>query len=181
MGLLEQQNILARLYVDAEFRSAFIADPNKCGELNGLTRREIEDIKVILPDEIAAFAESLYFKRLREVEKLLPHLRKELGDNFEPLFRRFSKGFNPKSVKKHLEDANHFCKYLGGRPELTINQTEIARFEQARLDFYGYGKNFVLRRFGFGLNLGAVKRKKIGLWVRFGDREFVILRGLLRL
>lgn len=174
MGLLEQQNVLARLYVDAEFRSAFIADPQKCGEQNDLTSGEIEDIKLILPDEIAAFAESLYFKRLREVEKLLPLTKKMLGKNFDQLFTDFTKTFTASSVKKHLEDAYNFCKFLSVHPRLTENQTGIARFEQAKLDFYGYGKKFVLRHFGFGLDLGDVTRKRIGLWIRFGKREFVV-------
>lgn len=173
MGLLNQQNVLARLYVDDDFRAAFIAEPQKYGQLNKLNQMEIEDIKAILPDEIAAFAESLYFKRLREVEKLLPRLRKEIGDKFEYLFRKFSTGFNATSVKKHLEDAFLFCEFLMAHPELSKNEIELARFEHAKLDFYGYGKSFVLRWFSSGLDLGFKKRKRFGLWVRFGRKEFI--------
>src|SRR6185369_7897216 len=104
MSLQEQQNLLAKLYTDAEFRRAFLSMPEKIGIENELNKIEIKEIAGIMPEELDFFADSLFWKRLREVEKFLPLTRKVLGEDFINYFRRFSQNFNPQTVKKHIED-----------------------------------------------------------------------------
>ncbi|MEZ5346024.1 MAG: hypothetical protein R2681_10765 [Pyrinomonadaceae bacterium] len=174
MGLLEQQNFLARLYVDEDFRKRFAAEPENIGRQNKLTGSEIADLEMILPDEVEAFAQSLYHKRFREVEKLLPFARKSLVEEFGILFEEFSATYNPNSVKKHIEDAFQFCRFLSGNPRLSKSQKAAVRFEQAKLEFFGLGKSFVFRRFGGGIKTDNGKRRRFGLWLRLGKREFII-------
>jgi len=180
MSLLDQQNLLAKLYTDEKFRREFLSEPEKIGKENFLNEREISDIKDILPGEINAFADSLFYKRLREVEKFLPLTRKFSGENFELLFREFSREFNPKSVKKHLEDAFEFSGFLQKSYFETLWIKDLAKFEQARLEFSGFGKNCVFKSFDFDLRqifsagnetgFEFKKRKTFAVWLRIGKR-----------
>src|SRR5687767_6092436 len=103
MPLLELQNFLARLYTDEKLRRTFLTEPDKIGGENNLSEREIAEIAGIIPDELTFFAGSLYWKRLRETEKLLPLTKAALNEDFEKLFGQFTEHYNPQSVKKHLE------------------------------------------------------------------------------
>lgn len=186
MSLLQQQNLLAKLYTDENFRREFLSDPEKTGRENFLNEKEISDIKEILPGEINAFADSLFYKRLREVERFLPLTRKFTGENFEILFREFSLEFNPKSVKKHLEDAFEFSVFLQQRNLETWWIKDLTKFEQARLEFSGFGKNFVIKSFDFDMRqifsaenetkIEPGKRKTYAVWLRFGKKikHFII-------
>lgn len=186
MSLLDQQNLLAKLYTDEEFRREFLSEPEKIGKDNFLDDREISDIKEILPGEINAFADSLFYKRLREVERFLPLTRKFSGENFEILFREFSREFNPKSVKKHLEDAFEFSGFLQKKDFESLWIKDLAKFEQARLEFSGFGKNFVFKSFDFDIRgifsaenemeINLKKRKTYAVWLRIGKRikHFII-------
>ncbi len=186
MGLLEQQNLLARLYTDENFRREFLSAPEKIGKENFLNETEISDIKQILPGEINAFADSLFYKRLREVERLLPLTRKFAGEKFESLFREFSREFNPKSVKKHLKDAIEFSGFLQKRNLDILWIKDLAKFEQAKLEFSGFGKNFVIKSFDFDLReifsteyemeIKLKKRKTFAVWLRIGKKikHFII-------
>ena len=49
MSLQKQQNLLAKLYTDAEFRRAFLSEPEKIGAENDLSEREIAEIAGIMP------------------------------------------------------------------------------------------------------------------------------------
>ncbi len=178
MSLLEQQNFLARLYTDEKLRRAFLSEPSKIGRENLLSEIEITEITEILPEEISFFAESLFWKRLREVEKLLPLTKKVSGNDFQTLFREFSQNYNPQTIKKHLEDANEFCTFLRRNDFVSEIAKNAAKYEQSKLKFYGFGNNFVVCRLNYDvreiaqtLEVSDFKPKKktgIAIWIRAG-------------
>ena len=180
VSLKEQQNFLARLYTDEALRRRFFAGPAIVGAEFGLTPAETEELAAVLPEELDFFAQSLYWKRLREVEKLLPLTRRVVGADFKDHFRAFADGFNPGSVKKHLEDALAFAEFLETR-EINDYGRAAARFEGARLAFFGYERRLVWRRLAYDAREIAAaaengtldtvkKRMKIAVWVRYGQR-----------
>ncbi len=186
MSLLEQQHFLAKLYTNENFRQQFIEEPKKIGKENNLTDNEIAVIIEIFPEEIEAFAESLFYKRLREVERFLPLTRKVLDADFEKLFRDFIKEFNPQTVKKHLEDAVEFAKFVQKNQTDKLWIKDIAKLEQAKLEFGGIGKNFIVKKFDFDIrnlhhnntpeDLSLNKRKSVAIWVRIGKyhKHFIL-------
>lgn len=145
MSLREQQDFMARLFTDEGLRRKFLADPDSVGLENGLNSTETDELKSVVPAELDLFADSLFWKRRNAVEKLLPLTRKELGNLFESNFRRFASDFVPITIKKHLEDASGFCRFLT-HEDVGESIREIARYEQAKIQFYFYGKSFVFRR-----------------------------------
>jgi len=184
MSLQEQQNFLAKLYTDAELRRAFLSAPEKIGAENDLNEREIAEIAEIMPEELNFFADSLFWKRLREAEKFLPVTRKILGEEFSGKFREFSQTFNPRTVKKHFEDALEFCRFLRHRniSELVGN---AAKFEQTKLEFFGLEKRIAVCRLNFDFrNLSdsgsdkpfelPEKKQIFVVWLRLGKsfRQF---------
>lgn len=171
MSLIEQQNFLARLYTDENFRLKFLSAPEKFGKENNLSEKEIKEIAGIIPDELNFFADSLFWKRLREVEKFLPETKKELGENFTKLFREFSSNFNPHTVKKHLEDAFHFCKFLL-KDSKTSEQIKLTvKFERAKLEFFGYEKRFVFCRLNKRFSIQG-RRKSFAVWFRVSGKVY---------
>ena len=167
MGLQEQQNFFAKLYTDPDFRIAFMADPLAIGSAGGLTESESEDIVAVSADEIEAFADSLFWKRLHEVEKLLPITACVLGVEFRKHFRTFAIAFNPTSVKKHLDDAVEFCRFLRQDPGIMPAARDAARLEGAKLEFFGRN-----RRLGFVMlrhELAAPYKRRLSatVWLRF--------------
>jgi hypothetical protein len=145
-----------------------------------LSKAEIEDLAAVLPEELNFFADSLFWKRLRETEKFLPLTKRVLGEYFARYFREFSQNFNPRSVKKHFEDAFYFCRFLRGQ-EISEFAANVMKFEQAKLEFFGLEKRLVVCRLDFDvrefLSSGDAqlpafyeKRKKIAVWLRRGKR-----------
>lgn len=177
MSLKQQQDFLARLYTDEKLRHRFLSEPDKIGLENELTEREASDLALIVPAELETFAESLFWKRLREVEKLLPRTRDAMGVTFARSFREFSRTFRPNAVKRHLQDAIAFVDFV--KKNLTGPQVDLARFEQAGLEFNGGGKKFVLRKFDSdvrdfldpGKGGAFTKRKTIAVWIRLGGKS----------
>jgi hypothetical protein len=178
MSLLEQQNFLAKLYTDENVRRAFLSEPEKIGKENNLSEEEIADLQEILPDEINAFADSLFYKRLREVERFLPLTRKVLEQDFENHFREFSRNFNPKSVKKHLEDAIEFTRFLQEKDFEFLWLKDLAKIEKGKLEFSGYGKKIVIEIVNFDLrnvfhkiqinDFDFKRRKTFAVWLKIG-------------
>ena len=145
MSLNGTQNFLALIYTDEELRRAFLAAPEKIGLENGLSQAEACELAQILPEEINFFSETLFYKRLREAEKLLPLTSKVLGKDFERHFRDLAAQFTPNSIKKHLEDAVEFAAFLQKRAEVNPRWAkDTARFEGAKLRFYNTEKNFLV-------------------------------------
>ncbi len=174
MSLQKQQDFLARLFIDEGLRQNFLSVADEIGAENGLNEAEIEDLKTVLPEEITFFAESLFWKRLREIEKFLPLSRKFSGEDFIRLFRKFSQNFNPQSVKKHLEDAIAFCRFLQ-KSEVSEIVKNIAKFEQTKIEFFGFGKHFAFCRLNYNIEEisreGAnAQRKTNYIWLRIGKK-----------
>ena len=176
MSLAELQFFLARLYTDDDLRREFLSAPEKIGRKFDLTKQEIDEIMTVFPEEISFFADSLFFKRIREVEKLLPRTKQILQKNFETHFRAFSQTFLPITIKKHLEDAVHFADYLikqNVKPEWSV---DLIRYEQANLIFHGCGKTFLFRRFKFNVKQFSRKpenpqnKSSVAIWLRIGSK-----------
>jgi len=183
MSLLETQNFLARIYTDENLRREFLSAPERTGRENDLSEKEIIELAKILPAELNLFAESLFCKRLREVEKLLPLTKETLAKDFEIYFREFAAGFLPATVKKHLEDAIQFADFLQSKEEGWTK--DLAKFEQTKLEFYGGSKRFILKVFDFDIKEisrqdteapGEFKKKKtFAVWLRIGKivRQYI--------
>jgi hypothetical protein len=172
MSLLETQNFLARIYTDENLRREFLSAPEEIGKQNALSKPEIVEILEIFHEEINAFAESLVWKRLREVEKLLPLSREKLNTEFVYYFRRFAPTFNSRSVRKHLDDAVCFAKYLQNCETVSDIVKNAAKYECAKLEFYALNKHIVIKYFNFDVQSGA-RKKHLKIWLRIGKREFV--------
>ncbi|HEY0049232.1 MAG TPA: hypothetical protein VGB68_08115 [Pyrinomonadaceae bacterium] len=184
MSLLDVQNLLARIFTDKDLRLRFLLEPEKTGAENNLNEAEIEQIKQILPEQINFFADSLFYKRLHEVEKFLPLTRKVLGKDFEKYFREFANQFLPQTIKKHLEDAIEFGGFLQLKEIKPFWTKDLAKFEQARLAFNNSEKRFIFKRFDFDIReiikgisgedaraqTDFPKRKTYGVWLRLGAR-----------
>ena len=167
MGLQEQQNFLAKLYTDPELRIAFLADPMTVGSVGGLTEIESEEIAGVSVDEIEVFTDSLFWKRLHEVEKLLPVTARVLGVEFRTHFRSFAVGFNSTSIKKHLDDAVEFCGFLRQIPGITPAARDAAKFEEAKLEFFGRNRRFAFAVLRYRLTEPYSRRFSVTVWLRF--------------
>jgi hypothetical protein len=184
MSLLDVQNLLARIFTDDDLRLRFLREPEKTGAENNLNEAEIEQIKQILPEQINFFADSLFYKRLHEVEKLLPLTRKALEKDFEKYFREFANQFLPRTIKKHLEDAVRFGEFLRTKKIEPVWARDLAKFECSRLSFNNSKKRFLLKRFDYDVReiLKEIsraeaktqrefpKRKTFAAWLRIGAR-----------
>jgi len=147
MSLQKQQDFLARLFTDEGLRQNFLSDPAKIGAENGLCESETADVQAVLPEEIGFFADSLFWKRLHEVEKFLPLTKKVLKEDFTKYFREFSQTFTPQTVKKHFEDALGFAKFLQTHTLKPIWANDLAKFEFSRLIFNSDTKKIVFAKF----------------------------------
>jgi len=185
MSLLDVQNFTARLYTDENLRREFATAPEKVGRENNLTGKEIAELTAVLPDEINFFADSLFWKRLREVEKLLPLTKRVLAADYEKYFREFANQFTPESIKKHLEDAIAFAVFLETKEVEPLWARDAAKFERMKLEFNNFRKRFVFAVFDYDVKefarqsantpSGIRKKKTLAIWIRFGDkaRHFV--------
>ncbi len=145
MGLREQQDLLARIYTDPECRASFGEDPLGVGSEAGLSPVEINDISAVSSKEIQVFSESLFWKRARQVEKLLPITTRFLERDFEKYFRQFCEG-HPGSTNKHLDDARGFARYIGETTSVSTSVRDAARFESTRLAFFHGSRRLLLVR-----------------------------------
>lgn len=171
MSLLEQQNLLARLYVDENLRRAFLSDPSSVAAPFGLSDTEIEEISSILPGEIDYFADSLRRKRMHEVEKMLPLIRSALQDSFEPVFAKYVDVMPSSREMTRSEDVQEFCRYLEREGEGAVR--DAARFELAKIEFFSGKRNFLIRRFGHDVrNTSYTPRRTYCLWIRIGKRTY---------
>lgn len=185
MSLQKQQDFLARLFTDEGLRQNFLSEPEKIGAENSLSASETADLQAVLPEEIGFFADSLFWKRLREVEKLLPLTKKALSEDFTKYFREFSQNFNSQTVKKHFEDALEFSKFLQDQPLEPLWAKDLAKFELSRLIFNCDIKKFVFAKFNHDIqaiirevsqqNFEAPKdfRQKtiFALWLKVGKKR----------
>ena len=183
MSLLDVQNFLARLYTDESLRREFSSAPEKIGKVNNLNEKEIAELTEILSAELNLFADSLRWKRLREVEKLLPLTKQVLAEEFEIYFHEFANQFLPATVKKHLEDAIQFAEFLQSKEKNW--KKDLAKYERAKLKFNNCDKNFIFKVFDYDIKeifrkgVRAQKefkqKKTFAVWLRIGKfaRQFI--------
>lgn len=183
MSLLEQQNFLARIYTDENLRREFLSAPERIGSQHDLNETEIAELAAVFPEELNSFADSLVYKRLREVEKLLPLSREVFGEDFEKYFREYANQFTPESIKKHLEDAIGFSKLLEKKE--TAWKKDVVKFERYRLKFYGCEERLIFIIFDYDIReffseaaktqKDYKKRKTFAIWLKIGNksRQFV--------
>lgn len=190
MSLLETQNFLARIYTDENLRREFVSAPEKIGAENNLNFEEIAELARILPEDLNSFSEALFYKRLREVEKLLPLTRKISIKEFERHFRAFTGSFLPESNKKHFEDAINFADFLASQENELVWLKDLAQFEKTRLEFTVLQKRFSITLLDYDIRLilenlpnqkpdlvaNVKKRKTAAIWLRIGNKvkHFVI-------
>lgn len=181
MGLKEQQDLLARLYTDVDLYARFSSQPRQVGAKFNLTESEIDDLAALAETEVKCFADSLFWKRFRGVEKLLPTSLWFIGNDFERFFREFSARFDPTSVKKHLEDSLAFSEWLGKGGRLAPVAADILKFESTRLRHNAEEKTLsictlahdVRPVFDFGRpgNEREVRtRRSVAIWARAGRK-----------
>ena len=181
MGLKEQQNLLASLYTDAELFSRFTAEPESVAARYGLSSTEIRDLSALAGHEVRWYADSLFWKRFREVEKLLPTSSRVLSERFAALFREFSSRFNPKSVKKHLEDALAFADWILRGNHLDPLLADVLRFESTRLRHHAAGRRFSMCGLSHdvrpvfdpswaGAGDDIPPRRRVAIWMNLGKR-----------
>lgn len=169
MGLLEQQNLMARLYLDAGLRRAFLSDPPALAGPFGLSNEEIAEIALVVPGEIGSFADSLLRKRMHEVGKMLPLARSALRESFGPHLIKYVNATPGSSEMDRREDVLEFCRYL--EREGSGAARDAARFELARIEFNSGKRNFLIRRFDHDIRSGRLTpRRTYSLWIRIGKR-----------
>ena len=163
MDLRARQDLLARLFTDPDFRRAHDKHESE------FSVEEVNDVE--------RFAESLFRKRLHEVEKLIPITRQALVGSLESEFRSFYPTFDPKTIKRHLEEAIAFCRYLQRQPSIPEEARHAANFEAAKLTFYGYERSFALCR-PSPRSIAGESRRRISftLWIRLGKHVRYFIR-----
>lgn len=184
MSLAQQQQLLAQLYTNPSLRERFLVAPCEVSLEKGLSETESQQFAAIVPHELQSFAESLFYKRLREVEKLLPLTSKILGAQFRELFRCFSSEFAAATIKKHFSDALAFAAFLQKNNRISPWITDLVGFESTKLEFNGGDVFFVFRIFqhdireiiriidrhnhrdGINKLLGLQKRRTLAVWLR---------------
>ncbi len=173
MGLREQQDLLARLYTDPEFRAAFSSDPSGIGRDAGLSPDDIIAISAISSSDIDVYSEALFRKRLNEAKKILPITVRVLGDGFNAHFRAFSATFNATGAHKHLDDALEFSRYLRSNSDIPSPARDAARFEGKRLEFFRGNRWILLSTAKYATDATIpVRRSAIGLLIRLGGRIY---------
>lgn len=133
MSLKEQQDLLARLYTDPALQAEFFENSLTVVERYGLSDAEAIGFAALADVEVKFFADSLFAKRFREVQKALPLSARYLGQQFRQRFKDFAPTFNPVSVKKHAEDAIAFAGILIQDIEISSIQRDVIAFESTRL------------------------------------------------
>jgi hypothetical protein len=178
VSLLEQQKTLARLLTDPLFRERFLADPNLNGQSLGLSKAETDELVRVADRDLPMFAESLVWKRLKEVEKLLPLTGRIAGEGFRRLFFEFAPTFNSQAIRKHKEDAVHFCRFIEERHR-DGPLGDAARFERTRLTFFNEERRLAFCRSLYDLstpardNAGSTRkgRTAVAVWIRPGKKR----------
>lgn len=174
MSLLEQQNLLARLYLDESLRRAFLSDPAGVAGPFGLSDAEIAEIALVVPEEIDSFADSLFRKRAREIEKYLPLSRRMLGAEFDDRLRDFAERAGGQAENR-FDDALEFCDFLQEEETTSSIQRDAAKLERGRL-LFGSGRKSLLvlileHDFRRNSSKDTPRRRTIYVWLRAFGRS----------
>ena len=135
MGLAQHQAALAQLFVDAEARKEFAADPRAFAHRRGLEGADAERLAKLTPAALNRHAASLTSKRSLDLAKALPATAKALGPDFRALVRRAidGRGFS----RNPCDDAGAFTALVAQEARARRIQphgiADLARFELAAL------------------------------------------------
>ncbi len=184
MGLAQMQEVLARIYTDAELRAQFLADPTTAGAALGLTALEASQLASVSAEQVNRFAQSLGRKRADEVRSLLPFTCRALGKTFDRLFAVHANRFCPRGIRKDRDDAIAFASFLLPKScseKVPSSVLDIARYETADLKarqssvrvvvrVFRHDVRQLIRRMQEGIQLANTAfRPTVGVWMRFGS------------
>lgn len=175
MSLNLIQQVLARLYTDAEFRQRFFQDIESTGRELGLNAEQVQQLRQLRSPQVDFFARSLERKRLNAVRGLLPLTTKALAAQFPPLFQEYAPTYTPGGIKKHRDDAVMFCNFLTQIQSLDPPWlADIANYEKgwllatdSRFRWHRCRLHYDLAPFIQSGSHDLPQKSAIALWVRF--------------
>ena len=151
MSLATLQQALAQIYTDSQLREDFLTNPDVVGKSLNLNCSEIQQLSKISASEVNFYANSLKYKRLGEVRKLLPLTVKLLGKDFNRLFFSYAETYLPYGTKKHLKDAIAFTQFLLKREFEVGWHQDIISYESFHLQRLNTQKKFVFASFNHSI------------------------------
>ena len=185
MELACQEQLIARLATDREFREAFFTDPARVAATEGWTAA-VEALGPLHHEQMRQFARLLRTRRLALVGQRLPGTRKALGPRFGEVFRYYAVLTAPPGETAD-QDAQRFAKYLGeyaGEHELSPAWVlSLARYEALGLQAEAKGRQFTVRVFPHAVKKlmallaagevppGEYRRKTTAIWWRAAARR----------
>lgn len=138
MSLLALQTVLARLYLEPEFRAAYFQQPEAFLSTPDLSSEERAYLGRLDQAQVERFSRSLRNKRLGTLRGRLPALVNSGGERFPRWFEAYCEA-HP-SVPEGREDAIAFTGFLCGRlpHDPTLHRPaylpDLIRMERCRLD-----------------------------------------------
>jgi hypothetical protein len=179
MGLTEVQRVLAQLYTNVDLREQFLLNPQEVANKFNLTSTDIEHLTALSAFHLREFANSLQYKRLGEVSKILNLTEKVLKKKFRELFLKFTNNYLPSGVKKHRDDAIAFAKFISisKDADLPMWSKELALYEATRLELSEIKSPLKVKIFNYPLKkiISAIleekevfveKRLTLALWIK---------------
>lgn len=115
MGLAETQHVLARLYMDASFRSRFFADPAACGREAGLESDEAARLAQLSRERLHLFVQTLAWKRWDEMCALLPLTSRVFGSQLADLFADYVTESPASETAERRQDAIGLSEFIRRR------------------------------------------------------------------
>ncbi|MBI4853347.1 MAG: hypothetical protein HY819_16260 [Acidobacteria bacterium] len=177
MGLTEVQKTLALLYTNRELREKFLSNPQEIAKDFSLTPVDIEHLTALSAFHLDEFANSLQYKRLGEVIKVLSLTEKSLKSEFSDLFLEFTNNYLPSGVKKHRDDALAFTKFIMSKKNIPDWCKEIAEYEATRIELGEANKLLVIKVFRYPLKqiiqalfqneeINIRKKRTLAIWLK---------------
>ena len=135
MDLKATQRFLAELYTDEAQRQRFAARPQAVAEEFGIAPDAARQLAELSAAQVAGFARCLQRKRLNEVRRMLPETCRALGSDLAQVFEAHAARFQPQGVRRHLDDALAFARFLSQSPGVNTDLVDLARYEAHWLRF----------------------------------------------
>jgi hypothetical protein len=134
MNAAESQQILSRLYTDAEYRNAFLLD--KDGFYVAYQIKDPETVaflNAIKPGQLEFFTKGLYSKKYHEVLRIISGTACLLKPKIGALFNEFSKTPATYGLHKHHEETLAFITFIRKNGSLTAALKDMLKFEEIRI------------------------------------------------
>jgi hypothetical protein len=185
MALAHVQRLLARLFTDAAFRTAFFDDPVAVGRSSGLDSADAARLAGLFRAEVEQFAGTLRRKRADDSRKVLPLTARALGDAFRDHILSITAG--APRPGRHRDDARALAEQLDRLARSNKLQppwaADLARYELTFGDALHCRAGVIVRRFRFPVarlatavlsgapTAGIEPRVTVGMWVRWPWRR----------